>query len=311
MQANEVCIDAVKGISGEYIIKDKLGITLGRIYVINMSKEDKYCLFKIRFYKKGSNSDSYLKICLNKFITFLFRKIGVFKISVLVDEETSVNPFTELGFELEGIISNSMIRNNVYMDELMFGIDKDTFNSNILRKVSIKGKNIELKILTPCNAEELLSYYINNKKHLEAFEPTREDNFYTLFSQKRTLIESYKQYLNGTTVNFGIYKEEKFIGKIQLSNIVMGIFRSCFVGYSIDKKEEGKGYMKEAVNLALKYAFEEIGLHRVEASTLTDNKRSQNVLKSCGFIELGTNKNYLYINGKWRDHMSFYRLNDK
>ncbi|HCW74682.1 MAG TPA: hypothetical protein DHM90_13870 [Clostridiaceae bacterium] len=46
-------------------------------------------------------------------------------------------------------------------------------------------------------------------------------------------------------------------------------------------------------------------LHRLEASTLLDNHKSQNVLKRLGFKEMGINEKYLYINGKWQDHYTF------
>lgn len=87
----------------------------------------------------------------------------------------------------------------------------------------------------------------------------------------------------------------------------MGVFRNAFIGYSIDENEQGKGYMKEAVKLAIDYAYEELELHRIEASTMVSNEKSQRVLKSCGFQELGVSKEYLYINGKWQDHVVFYR----
>ena len=69
--------------------------------------------------------------------------------------------------------------------------------------------------------------------------------------------------------------------------------------------------MKEAVRLVIKYAFSEMDLHRIEASTLLDNVKSQRVLLANGFKELGVNKDYLLINGDWRDHRTFYIINDK
>ena len=49
-------------------------------------------------------------------------------------------------------------------------------------------------------------------------------------------------------------------------------------------------------------------LHRIEASALVDNEKSIGVLKSCGFKMLGINENYLLINGKWRDHVTYYTI---
>lgn len=43
-----------------------------------------------------------------------------------------------------------------------------------------------------------------------------------------------------------------------------------------------------------------MGLHRLEASTLIENSRSQGVLKACGFNELGISENIytLMVNGE-------------
>ena len=101
---------------------------------------------------------------------------------------------------------------------------------------------------------------------------------------------------------FKKYIKNKLIGIIKLSNIVYGIFKNGIIGYSIDKEQEGKGYMKEALMAVVEYAFKEMRLHRIEASALVENERSKGVLKTCGFKELGVNEKYLFIRSKW-----FYR----
>jgi ribosomal-protein-alanine N-acetyltransferase len=57
-------------------------------------------------------------------------------------------------------------------------------------------------------------------------------------------------------------------------------------------------------------AFDELGLHRVEAGTLLHNVRSQRVLERNGFVRFGVAPSYLRIAGQWRDHALFQRLND-
>ena len=240
----------------------------------------------------------------------LFQDMNLNKINILADENIDIDTFVDLGFELEGIISNSIKSGAKYRNEILFGFDFNKFKSiNINKGLRIRGENIEIKVFVPGDEKDILSYYLKNKNYLKRFEPDREKDFYTLDTQKKNLIESYKDFLNGKNINFGIYKNSKLIGKIQMSNIVIGVFKNAFVGYSIDEDEQGKGYMKEALNLVIKYAFEELNLHRLEASTLIDNLKSQMVLKACGFSELGINSSYLFINGKWRDHITFYRIN--
>lgn len=305
-----VTIKLVSGSNSEYIIKDASGITIGWAFIIELSKENRYCILRIKFYKSEDSSYTLLKNSLNMFMKILFINMNLNKINILVNEDINISAFIDSGFELEGIVSSTIKVNSSYKNELVFGLSCDEFKSISINKgLHIRGSNIDIKALTPQDAQDVLNYYIKNKEYLRKFEPTREKNFYTLDVQKRTLIESYTEFLNGRSVNFGIYKNSKFIGKIQISNIVIGVFKSAFIGYSIDEDEQGKGYMKESVKLALQYGFNEIGLHRIEASTLVDNIKSQSVLKSSGFKELGLNKNYLFIDGKWRDHLTFYKVN--
>lgn len=307
----KVEVKVTEGKDREYLIKDKYGINIGRIFIVDLSRENRFCCFRIKFYKREEKYSKELKKTLDLMVTSLFKNMNLLKVNVIVDEDIMLSPFTELGFTLEGILSNSSIVNNEWRSELIFGVDISTFkqdrNINILR---LKGNNIELKILTPEDSKDVFDYYIRNKEYLEPFEPIREKSFYTLEVQTQNLIESYKQFLNGTNIEFGIYKNKQFIGKIRLSNVVRGIFKNAFVGYSIDEMEQSKGYMKEALKLVLDYAFEDMELHRIEATTLLDNEKSQRVLISCGFKEVGISEKYLFINGKWRDHKIFYKTRE-
>lgn len=308
LKEHHVTISLASGSKSEYIVRDNAGITIGRVFIIELSKENRYCSFRIKFYKDGESGYELLKEALNIFLISLFKNMDINKVSVVADEEINIMAFTNLGFKLEGIISSSIIFNKVFKDELIFGLNFDSFrDEKRYKEIEISGINVELAVLTPDDAEDVLNYYLKNKSYLAPFEPDRDESFYTLTGQRRILVEGYKQFLNGDSVNFGIYKNKKLIGKIQISNIVMGVFKSAFVGYSIDENEQGKGYMKEALGLTIKYAFEDIGLHRVEASTLVENIKSQRVLKSCGFKEVGMNEKYLFVNGKWRDHITFYK----
>ncbi|WP_446898204.1 GNAT family N-acetyltransferase [Clostridium sp. LBM24168] len=307
-----VAIDSVNDSNREYIIRDNLGITIGRVFIIDFSRSNKYGLLRMRFYKSGDTGYKLLRDSLSMLVEMLFQNMNLNKINILTDEDVSIDTFVDLGFEIEGIISNSIKNGTKYKNEILFGLDFNRFKSiSIDRSLHISGENINIKVLTPRDAKNVLDYYLKNKDYLKKFEPDREKNFYTLDMQKKNLIESYKDFLNGKNINFGIYKNLELIGKIQISNIIIGVFKSAFVGYSIDEDEQGKGYMKEAVNLVIKYAFEEIGLHRLEASTLVDNLKSQRVLKACGFSKLGINNSYLFINGKWRDHITFYKINSE
>ena len=61
---------------------------------------------------------------------------------------------------------------------------------------------------------------------------------------------------------------QKIIGIIGLNNVVWGAFCSAFLGYKLDVGFVNKGYMSMAVGMLTKYAFEELGLHRIEANVM-------------------------------------------
>lgn len=295
------------GNSNEYIIKDKDKINIGRFIIMDLNEENRKCDIKFKFYRV--NDQDLLIETLKLVLKAVFNEIRVNKINIFISELIPVSPFLDLGFVLEGIFNENIYSQGNYFSELSMGINRSDYNyGNRISLVNIEGRDFNIKLLAPEHAQNLLDYYIRNKKHLEPFEPLRDNSFYTYEVQKNILSDSYRQFLNGTAVDLGIFKDDYLIGKLKLSNIVYGIFKSGILGYSIDKDEQGKGYMKEAVNLVVNYAFEDLDLHRVEASALVDNEPSKHVLIGCGFKELGINKKYLYINGGWKDHITYYKV---
>lgn len=101
------------------------------------------------------------------------------------------------------------------------------------------------------------------------------------------------------------------MGQIMLNGVTLGAFRSCAISYWVGVGHLGHGHATRAVGLALSYAFDELGLHRVQAETLPDNVASQKVPRSARFSLFGSAPGYLRINDAWRDHVLFQRLNEE
>ncbi|QAA30243.1 GNAT family N-acetyltransferase [Clostridium manihotivorum] len=304
-----ISIELIRGTDKDYIIKDYSGITIGRFNVIEFEPENQRATIRFKFYR----NDNYqmMKKALEKCLENIFKGNKIYKVNVLANESSNVSAFFDLGFILEGILSNNLVQNDCHKSELLFGINLNDFrNFQNITILKLKGRRIELRNLTPEHTSQLLEFYIRNEKHLKTFEPARDKSFYTYDTQLSILLESYKQFMNGSSIDFGIFLNSELIGKIKLSNIVLGVFKSGILGYSMDEKHCGLGYMKEAVNLLIDYCFNDMGLHRLEASTLVDNLKSQNVLLKCGFKKIGLNEKYLFINGEWRDHITFCKIND-
>lgn len=306
----EVSISNATDEVNKYIIRDSSGIIVGRFIILDLDNENKGVIIKLKFYKSGRDANKTLQDALKLMLSNLIKSKGLHKVNIICDEKISLTPFTNLGFQLEGYVSDSILTKFKYEGSLLFGIVEEEFYNNSYKKeLAIQGNKISIRVLNSDDASDLLEYYTRNKDFLSKFEPHRDEEFYTVEVQKQSLIENYKEFIKGEGAHFGIYKSEKMIGRIRIYNIVHGVFRSAFIGYSMDEQYQGNGYMKEAVSLVVTYAYEELGLHRIEATTLVDNEKSQRVLKACGFNELGICKEYLHINGKWRDHVIFYKNN--
>jgi ribosomal-protein-alanine N-acetyltransferase len=106
---------------------------------------------------------------------------------------------------------------------------------------------------------------------------------------------------------FGIFLRQGggFVGEVSLGSVQRGPFQSANVGYWIDEAHTGNGYMPEAVAVILRFAFEDLGLHRVEAAIVPRNARSRRVAEKLGMREEGTSERFLQIRGVWEDHVRY------
>ncbi len=103
----------------------------------------------------------------------------------------------------------------------------------------------------------------------------------------------------------GVDDAGRLVGGITLSNIRYGANMTASVGYWTGIDYVRRGYMREALSLILEYGFGELGLNRIEASCMPDNRPSTRLLLRCGFRIEGEGRSYLCIDGVWEDHLLF------
>jgi len=169
-----------------------------------------------------------------------------------------------------------------------------------------------LRTIEPSDAEKYLQYLIRNKKFLEEWEPKREESDYSIEKIESQINDENKRSLDKKSYLFLILnkKSEEIIGTIKISNIILGPFLSCYLGYKLSDAYINNGYMTEAVLAIKDYCFNDLGLHRIEANVMPRNVRSQKVLLKSGFVCEGISKKYLKINGVWEDHEHYVVLNE-
>lgn len=104
--------------------------------------------------------------------------------------------------------------------------------------------------------------------------------------------------------------DDALVGGVTLSNIRRGVAQTASLGYWAGEGFTSKGYITSAVRAVVRWAFEDLELHRVEAACQPDNIASRRVLEKASFAHEGAARAYLKINGRWRDHLLFGIVND-
>jgi ribosomal-protein-alanine N-acetyltransferase len=145
-------------------------------------------------------------------------------------------------------------------------------------KTILYSNRLILKVLDDSFAGEVLDFVMRNKDFLNEWEVLRNDKYYTYAFQKQLLIEDLINIEAGRLFKVWLFKadglEKRIIGSVSISNIVKGAFQSCHLGYRIDEQERNKGYMTEAIERMITYAFQELKLHRIEANIMPKNGAS-------------------------------------
>jgi [ribosomal protein S5]-alanine N-acetyltransferase len=114
-----------------------------------------------------------------------------------------------------------------------------------------------------------------------------------------------RERLLGVGYGFGIFVDGVFAGEINMNSIQRGPFQSAYVGYWIDEARAGHSYMSEACVVVLRYAFEELLLHRLQISIIPRNENSRRVMDKLAVRQEGIAERYLEIDGVWEDHIRY------
>ncbi|MDR9745633.1 MULTISPECIES: GNAT family N-acetyltransferase [Paenibacillus] len=167
-------------------------------------------------------------------------------------------------------------------------------------------ERIYLRFLNVEDAPTLLDLQFRNRAVFEEISASeRSETFYTLEGQVALLEGWNKAREEGKRYSFGIFlnNTHELIGEISLFELELDSTAKWIVGYVLDQVQNGKGYMSDALRLALDFAMNEAGIKRVEAGALPDNAGSIRVLRKAGFQE--TDRQNIKIKGSWKEHVMF------
>lgn len=164
-----------------------------------------------------------------------------------------------------------------------------------------------IRPLQQSDGPALAAAYRRNREHLAPWDPDRPEDFWTDEGQEADVARQLTAAAEGRTHSYLLWRGETVLGRAMLTNLVRGHLQSAVVGYWVDHEHQGRG-LATAFTERLVEEARALGLHRLEAGTMTDNLASQRVLERCGFTRIGVAAGLLFLQGAWRDHVLYQRL---
>lgn len=169
------------------------------------------------------------------------------------------------------------------------------------RKLNLKSDNLIIQSSKFVDCKEFNRW--ENKEHVKEFLTIEDTRNY------EEIVREFIEYENDETkLQFTIiYRENaKPIGRIYISRLDNNLKSLDITRIYIGEEEYlGKGCGKEAMEILLRYCFEDLKMERVTLDTFEENKRASNLYKSLGFVDEGTLRHGTKKGGK------FYNLNLK
>lgn len=173
----------------------------------------------------------------------------------------------------------------------------------------LTGRRVSLRPLVVEDFAQWREVRTTNEEWLTRWEPQR-------FAGQPDVVKSRQAFSSrcaarqrerqlGTGYGFGIFIGQQLIGEMNVSAIQRGPFQNAYVGYWIDQRQAGFGYTPEALVVAMRFAFDDLRLHRIQIAIIPRNKPSRRVVEKLGIRLEGLAERYLEINGVWEDHMRY------
>ena len=146
-----------------------------------------------------------------------------------------------------------------------------------------------------------------SRDYLTPWEPTWAYDALTRRAYRRRLQAHKVELRQRTGYTFLVFRgeDDALLGGVTLSNVRRGVSQTASLGYWSGARYRRQGYMTESLAVILKFALNDLGLHRVEAACLPSNTASKSLLIRSGFREEGFAREYLRIDGRWQDHLMF------
>lgn len=181
----------------------------------------------------------------------------------------------------------------------------------------IESERLVLRLLEQSDLEQVICFWKENQDHLMPYGPKWPADFLSSEFWSRQIERNQQEFQSDISVRLFIFEKssaavsDEIVGNASLGGILRGAAQFCYLGYGLAQSKQKRGYMTEILPHLIDYAFVEMNLHRIMANYIPSNEASGRLLKRLGFITEGSASKYLYLNGKWEDHILTSITNQK
>jgi len=172
------------------------------------------------------------------------------------------------------------------------------------------GGGVHLRVPKWADFEDWVELRRSNRDHLQPWEPTWKEEHLGRQAYKARLAQFKTMIADDVGYPFHVFRagDDRLVGACNLTNVRRGPLQSTHIGYWVGQEFSRKGFARASVRAALRFAFDDLGLHRVSAAVQVDNNASIQLLETTGFTREGTARSYLKVDGQWQDHLMYGRL---
>jgi len=173
------------------------------------------------------------------------------------------------------------------------------------RKVRLETERLTLRPPAHSDFRSWTALRQDSAAFLKPWEPTWADDHLTRKSFTNRVYWASRSIANGTAVPLFLVRrsDDVLLGAITLDHIRRGPAQAGTTGYWIGEPYARQGFMREAIDALVHYAFTTLDLSRIEAGCLPENKPSRELLEQCGYKYECVAHSYLQINVRWRNHV--------
>ena len=178
------------------------------------------------------------------------------------------------------------------------------------KKVGLETQRMTLRPPVHGDFRAWAALRLDSEEFLTAWEPKWAADHLSRKAFTNRVYWAQRSINNGNAVPLFLVRrsDDALLGAITLDNIRRGPAQAGTTGYWIGEPFARNGYMKEAIEAVVHYAFRTLDLSRVEAGCLPENAPSRRLLEQSGFKYEGVAQSYLQINGRWRNHVLYANL---